>query len=309
MVSKNRHAAKLIGCGALTLAATSGLASAGVTLFDSQGFESPPYTNTGYNTGGLYGQPAGYPSNQKWSGAVQSTTTNPQYPYAYVDTYMDEFGTVNPVDPSNLQNVKLQDQGMDPSAYGYYYPTTNLINPTATPPTSAFTPSIANGTQQVDVVFQMAVTPSDLSTQGEPFFGIIAYGPNGQIGQLGVDATTGGVVGPTSGSGYPSLTSSATSPTFYNFELQMNFDTSMCYMFAGPIGGTFTEVGSSSFLSANTQFTDADISSLDLESGGPNVTGVSYFDNYSVTAVPEPVSAAAMMAATMALSLRRRRAR
>jgi hypothetical protein len=243
--------------------ANASVAPAAQVLYNSNGFEA----SAGYVANlPLTGQPAAATPANQWTQASQGLT-NPGYPAAEVITYAP---------PNQTQQlVGVADNNIGASDYGYWYPQANL------PPLgTAFTPSSGNGTNFINVAWTEAWLAG---ATGNPFFGIaVQNGPN-IVALGGVDATTGAAVdeNPTSTNELGSAFFQGTAGTYYNFNLLLNY-TAQTYTFS--VNGT--PIDTQPFVNAATQFTDADITTYVLGTTGANGDG--YFDNYIVTAVPEP---------------------
>lgn len=152
-----------------------------------------------------------------------------------------------------------------------------------------------------------------------PFFGIDAYGPGGRAGALGIDSLNGFLIyiDPTQGFQTLSNTSNGTTPFipanptgFHNYSLELDYNGTgggtykaffdgqpMFFQNAAspPPGGWPTSVAFDTN-TGNNNFTNATISGLPMPlTGSPadqSATGTAFFDNYVVTAVPEPASLA-----------------
>jgi hypothetical protein len=145
-----------------------------------------------------------------------------------------------------------------------------------------------------------------------PFFGVEANdghnpGPPIQIGALGVDATTGEVLVYDKTFGGLFITPNDDTVTFdqyNNFDLALDYNTST---YSVSLNGALLESGLPFFTAGATELTDADISALQAsDSATSNATGVAYFDNYSVSSVPEPASLGLVAMAALSLTRRRR---
>jgi hypothetical protein len=246
---------------AALFAGNAGVVPAAQVLYNSDGFEA----SAGYVANlPLTGQPASGPVASQWLQASQGLN-NPGYPAAEVITY--------PVPNQTQQLVGVADTNIGPSDYGYWYPATNVTSP--------FTPSSINGTNFIDVAWTEAW---NAGATGNPFFGIAVENGTTIVALGGVDATTGLAVdeNPTNTTELGSDFFQGTAGTYYNFKLLLNY-TAQTYSFYANGNLIDTEP----FVNAATQFTDADITTYLLQTSTPG-TGAGYFDNYIVTAVPEP---------------------
>jgi hypothetical protein len=138
---------------------------------------------------------------------------------------------------------------------------------------------------------------------GSPFFGITIFNGSSTVALAGIDATNNllTVENPTDTYELGANFFSSTPGTFYNFALDLNYSTQNYGVY---VNGNL--IDSEPFVSAATQFTDADITTYVLSGGSAN--GDAYYDNYQVTAqssVPEPASIS--LAALVPLLLSKRR--
>jgi hypothetical protein len=163
----------------------------------------------------------------------------------------------------------------------------------------------------VNISWDMSVSPTltDPDNYG-PFFGIEANdassGPIKQIGALGVDATTGEVL--IYDSNGIDITPDDTVVNFnqYNsFLMTMNFQTDT---YDVTVNGSTLETGIPFISSGVSELTDADIAALQAAvTEQANQSGTAYFDNYLITAVPEPGTLA--LIAICAIGAAKRRGR
>jgi hypothetical protein len=245
-----------------------------VSLFNSQGFENPPYTAGS----ALAGQ-------NQWIQTASQTSANPPYPYAGVTTY----GTPGIY---GAQLVGVADTNIGANDYGAWGPSTYIS------PNAAFTPGSSGPTDNILVSW---VETYAASATGNPFYGIEAFNGNTEVALAGIDATTGLMVvqNPTETDELGSNKIQFTAGTYYSFLMDLNYATQT---YSDSVNGSL--IDSESFVAAATQFTDADILTYVLGSGTANGTG--YFDNYSVVAVPEPASTSVMALALVLLGMGRR---
>jgi hypothetical protein len=252
---------------------------ASVVLYNSNGFEaSAGYVANQY----LQGQPAAAPSMDQWVESSQDTS-NPPYPVAEVVTY-----------PSSTQQlVAVADDNIGSSDYGYWYPQAY------DPPNAAFVPSALNGTNHVDVSWTEAWLSG---ATGNPFFGIEVFNGSNAVALAGVDVTNNLLVdeNPTGTSELGSNFFNGVPGTYYNFDVDLNYTAQTYGVY---INGSL--IDTESFVTPTTAFTDADILTYAL--GSSNATGYGYFDNYLVTAVPEPTSLGIVSLALLLLTKRQPR--
>jgi hypothetical protein len=125
-----------------------------------------------------------------------------------------------------------------------------------------------------------------------PFFGVEAYDDPGMsamlLGSLGVDAATGEILylDPTFGfTAVPSVT--VPFGTWHSFELLLDFGSDEYSIF---YDGALQVSGIDFFSGPSNNFSDAPIATVaagaDMTSQGAIGTG--FFDNYVITAIPEP---------------------
>jgi hypothetical protein len=141
-----------------------------------------------------------------------------------------------------------------------------------------------------------------------PFFGIDSYsGPLTRLGGAGIDASTGEFLfeDPSAGGGI-----NINGPDthiglgWHQWEIDYNFGSQT---YSVSVDGT-TEVSSVAFLTpASTTFSDADIATLPASLTFTNDVGTAYFDDYAVSAVPEPISVGAGLLGVLGCIMRRRK--
>jgi PEP-CTERM motif len=281
-----RNALAAIAC--LWLVAHAAPAAAQTVVYDSSngggtsGFEPTRFTGSaaGVPLGGqdpLTADPAHSGPWQRSGGAGGST--------AVVQTTVVD--TVN----GGTQAVKLTRAPGDVAFWGVQRSLTN--------------PSV------VTVTWRMRVDgPSgNPSTQFGPFMGIQANGVGGQIADFGVDATTGDLLyqDPVNGLQTPNTPVIVPFGTWHSYQLELDYN--------GTGGGTYKilydgvqqAIANSNFFTntGNNSFTDAPIAGA--SAGSDPLTGVAYFDNYVITAVPEPTSLGLAGVGLAGLAYRRRR--
>ncbi|MEN1680501.1 MAG: PEP-CTERM sorting domain-containing protein [Planctomycetota bacterium] len=274
---------------ALAVASGSMVAASTFTLIDGEGFEAPDYSTSFAGTGQLEGQ---FASTFEGFGSAQWV----QSPLGGTSTAVVQSAVV----ASGSQAVRVdRDAGSD--------------DRWAVPITGAPAEPI------VCIEWDMLVEEATATPLGSfgPFFGIEAYDDDAtsilRMGSLGVDAATGEVL----------LTDAATGlvPTpggetvgfgqWNSFRMVLDFSTDR---YAGYLNGDLLFIEDFEFPGAD-QFTDADIAALgaSFDPGSQNATGTAYFDNYLVfetddlSKLPEPASAAMLLAAMVGLGSRRRR--
>jgi hypothetical protein len=297
--NKRRVGAMLCCCAATGVTATTTVSA--TTLFDSQGFESSAgYTVPSY----LYNEP-GTPG-ASGPGIGQFAGTSYANPYAAVYTYTSIFG--GNTNASNLDVVNIHDSADTNSTGtinpGYYYPLLNSV-----------TPGNGGVQSQVSVAFQLARGSTNV---GDPFFGVVAYGALSSqeallnpVGELGIDGTTGTIVGANSLTA-AGATFVATADTFYDFDLLLDYPSQTYSLYEASTSATsYTLLGTGVFITPNTTtFTTAALATSPLATvGGVTVpvTGDGYFDNFSISTVPEPTTAGIVMGGLAMSSLVRRR--
>lgn len=276
-----RSLALLVSCGTAPLWATR--AGAATTLFDSGGFEpTAGYIQDTY----LYDEPGtgvGTPGVGQFTGSPYAANA-----YAAVYNYDEIFnGNTNAL---NTQLADIVTSGNTSTAA--YYPILNDVTPNANTQTG-----------QVAIVFQEAIGSSN---SGSSFTGVVAYAttsggvPADPVGEVGLDTAAGTLIGTSS-----SFT--AAPDTFYNFELLLDYTTDQYSVFEAPIGGSFTQLGTAEpFLTAGaTTFNTAALETY--ETSGAS-SGQVFFDNFSISEVPEPATASLLMGGVALLATRRRRA-
>jgi hypothetical protein len=274
--------AVLFGAGAVGLLASS--LRADVSLYDSGGFDldtrfSPTFVNGAEPNveGNLRGQDGG-----AWFYRGTNTSTS-TVAFAQVIT------TAEGPNLSPQQSVQVTRTSGD----GEWAP---ILNYNATGMT-------------VKVTWAMDLAAfSTPSTNFGPFFGIDSYtGPLTRLGGAGIDATTGEFLfeDPTVNGGFNiNGPDTVVGLGWHNWEIDYNFATQT---YSASVDGT-TEVSSVAFLTPSaTVFNDADIATLQAVSVDANNAGTAYFDNYAVSAVPEPTSFGVALLGGLGCLLRRRK--
>ena len=173
--------------------------------------------------------------------------------------------------------------------------------PSNNDPVAAFGPII---TVSSDIKYNQAVSEA----ADGPFFGLRGFGNagNSYLGAVGVDATTGELVffDPTlnaGAGGYNTFADDATlaANSYAHFDLRLNFVTgqatetvtgSFITNPGQPIPGTSTsETFTTNFFQSASSFYAGYLGATSTGGSGPE-TDSAFFDNYSITAVPEPAS-------------------
>lgn len=128
------------------------------------------------------------------------------------------------------------------------------------------------------------------ASNGSPFgpaFGLEAYdGPN-LIGSLTIDAFTGDVLYQETGTGF--LAAAGTTPTgvYHHLKLRVNFGSGTYQTYVDNVlrrTEAFVDAGAAGL-------TDAPITVFDTTGNNTAPSGTAYFDNYTITAIPEPTGA------------------
>jgi hypothetical protein len=169
----------------------------------------------------------------------------------------------------------------------------------------------------IDVRWDMKVSlATTQSTMYGPFFGVVAQEDDRLnikwFGGFGVDGATGELLY-TGGASGALTTVGGTSGTvgfdeWHNYKLRLDFQTDTYSLFKDDVnllaGLPFVDSGL-------TCFTDADIMASAADFNGPAATGRAFYDNFSVSQVPEPSTVALCLTAvvTLALVAARRRCR
>lgn len=257
---------------------------ADVSLYDSGGFDldtrfSPTFVNGSEPSvqGNLRGQDGGA---WYYRGANTSTSTQAS---AQVIT------TAEGPNLSPQQSVQVTRSGGD----GEWAP---MLNYTATGMT-------------VKVTWAMDLASFASASLLGPFMGIDGYsGSVTRLGGAGIDASTGEFLfeDPAFGGGFNiNAADTVIGLGWHQWEIDYNFSTQT---YSASVDGT-TEVSGVSFLiPAATVFSDADIATLqNVPPADLSNTGTAYFDNYAVSAVPEPTSLGAALLGVIGCLHRRRK--
>jgi PEP-CTERM motif len=271
----------------------SSLAHSAMTLYDSGGFEPTRFSTSFVNpldptvTGNLRGQDA---VNDVWrESTTDPAASNPGGDGAATGTAVVETPTA-PTGGSGLQDVKVTRTSFDDRWAPILTYTQNATNPVV----------------NIDWSENVSETATLSSPNFGPYFGIEAYDTSAmRIGGLGVDATTGELLYEANGQfNTTPLDNKVTFGQYNNFEMSLDF-TSHTYSIS--LNGTPLVTGINFLTAGVTGLTDADISALQADQVAFNPSGTAFFDNYVVTAVPEPTTAALLGIAIAALAGRRRR--
>lgn len=281
------HAGALVVCLATSALFSSSVLAAPVAIIDGEGFESPPYS-----LAALEGQVADLPNevfSGAWFASIPTTST------AVVQSAVKYTGD---------NAVQVDKAANEPAGGGRWG-----VPVTAWPDNARY----------VCIDWDMRVEDAGgPSGAFGPFFGVEAYddafGANGLMGSLGVDATTGDVLYQQTGTGF--LTETGTTVAFgdwNHFQIELDFDT---YIYSVALNGTvlMTETFVDGINLNN--FSDAPLATF--AAGGDVVsqalTGTAFFDNYMVSQdsvsciVPEPTSLVlGLLAMTATTCLVRRR--
>lgn len=248
-------AAAVLGCGFV-----AGSASADTLLYTSNGFEpSAGYVAFPNNTS-LVGQPGG---SDSW---VDNSSGG-------ASAEVGSFGAGN---PANQQYVQVAGVGLNPSAGQ-----AALFAP-GTYATTAY-----NATnQQLAIRYSMSYSASNTN----PFIGVTAFNGNDVLGRGGISGQTGQIVGlnlTTAGAAF-----TAAPLTYYQYEVLLDYATQTVSFYEAPADNVspYVLMGTANFLKAATSFTDADLTVSTINTANASVTGVGYFDNYTISLVPEPTS-------------------
>jgi hypothetical protein len=169
------------------------------------------------------------------------------------------------------------------------------------------TPLVGAASTIVRVNWDMNVSLSPTAPFG-PFFGVEGYDATTPtlprlIGSLGVDSHTGELLYQDA-DGILAATGDIVAPgAWHHYTLELNYGTKQ---YTGYLDGA--PVVTSPFIDPGiTGFTDAPISTLASTAESlATATGTAYYDNYSITVVPEPAGLALVGLGSLAL-LRRRR--
>jgi hypothetical protein len=166
---------------------------------------------------------------------------------------------------------------------------------------------------KVEVKWDMRVTANTNALTYGPFFGVEIYDASvnpslpKQVGGFGVDASTGELLKliNVGGTGYyDTLPYSVSLGFYYSFSVVADYATDTYSMY---INGSF--VGSEAFVDPSaTAFTDASLSTQFVSFPGEIGlnSGTAYFDNYSISLVPEPAMLSLAGLAVVGLLKRRR---
>ena len=170
---------------------------------------------------------------------------------------------------------------------------------------------------RVNVDFSMAYVPTGVAGLSfGPFFGVELYdaslaGPAKQIGAFGVDSSTGDLLvmidqgnGPELAELLTPVTVTGGANAFNRYGIQIDY-TNQTYSIS--LNGTVLETNDFVDHEA-TNFTDAPIASRFISYNGQQQysAGVAYFDDYSISIVPEPGTAALLGTVLLAARARRR---
>jgi len=248
---------RTVAVAALLACAAAGVNAA--TIYDSGGFEP-----TRFVPGPLQGQD---PLQGPWQVAQLTGSTST----AVVETLVKNGG---------LQAVQLN-RGAVLGDVRYA-----VLKPTAAP--------AAPITVQWDMNVQQSTVPAG---SFGPFFGVEMYNsldaPSGPqlIGSLGVDAVTGELLFQDTGTGFIDvLPATVAFNTWHTFKIVADFQVHQYQVYLDNVlqhTEGFVDPGI-------VNFTDASISALGTggDAGSQAATGTAYYDNYTLTIVPEPVALA-----------------
>ncbi len=170
------------------------------------------------------------------------------------------------------------------------------------------TPAAPNPT--VEISWEMSVPLTGATTTFGPFFGVEADSTavtGHRLGGAGIDASTGELLFETPnsfettnglGTGY------IPGPGFHKYTLDFNFSNQA---YAVSVDG-IVRASNLLFLNSATTFEDASLAELQAApSGQDTAAGTAYFDNYTISLVPEPGSIGLLGVVCAAFCLRRRR--
>ena len=253
------------------------VAHADTTLFDSQGFES----GAGYGPNTFLG------SDTRWAESLTDSNGD-GFPFSAIYIYDGALPS-----SANRQYVQVR-VNSDPGEVTYTSPTTYR------PPNA---PYVAVPGQKI--VVRWTMTALSAGAVNDAFAGIQAFNGDNPVATAGVDIRTGTIVGVSDAGAVPFA---ALPNTPYFYQLLLDYDAQSYTISAAPaISSTtpLTVIGSAPFQSTAGAFTDAAITGFVL--GTQAAAGNANFDDYSVTAVPEP-AALSILAAGGILLMRRRRA-
>ena len=259
-------------CAGVLLACLGGQARAAV-IYDSGGFELPRFTAGGNLQG-------------------QDVVQGPWLKDGGVSTAVVQ--TTNPAGGTqSVQMTRLANANGDTR-----WTVTKPITPTASQPI-------------VDIDVDMRLNQATFSgvpptnTDFGPAFGLEAYDGSKLIGSLTMDATTGDVLYQQTGTGFLTETGTVLSRSAYHhYKLRLNFNTGNYQVFANSL-----LLRTEPFVDSGVvAFTDGPMSTF--AASGTSIatgTGTAFFDNYVLqqTAVPEPTTLTAMLAAAGVLMSRR----
>jgi hypothetical protein len=175
---------------------------------------------------------------------------------------------------------------------------TSSIDTRWAPSTFSSSPFVAQATATpiVDIDWDM-----DIASGGSnDLFGIELNNGASRIAYAAVDAS-GNVAEDGAGGNITNTGSTVPTDAWEHYELQANFDTQTYQIFLNGIAVD----SPMEFEDGAGEFTDASLVSYSAN-GGPG-SGVAYYDNYVISAVPEPTGSGAVLAGGSLLLLRRRR--
>jgi hypothetical protein len=268
--------------GVATATALVSAPSHASVVLDTHGFEQPYFSTTfnpgtiGSYNGQLEGQPIS-PPNETWERSM-----DPGGSQAFVqNTVFAPGGGTQAVQLNRAVNSNIR----------WGVPLSGLPAP---------------GADKIVVAWDMRVEgpagtngPIDPQQFG-PFFGVETYAAPGGgltvLGTWGVDATTGEVLYQATGSGaFVAPGPTVAFGVWNTFQLLLDYSTKT---YSGFLNGALVVSGIGFVDGAFTTFSDADISGIDA---GSNLAGTAYFDNFTVSAVPElPAAATWALLAAMA---------
>jgi hypothetical protein len=257
----------------LVVAALAGLGQAATAalVYNSNGFENPPFT-----AGTVVGQ-----DNWTQSGGTGSSGN------------VQNAGGV-----SNSHSLLVTRGGAGVTSDVRYWPAISSVTPTLT-------------NNLVNVDWDMNVAQASGAQSFGPFMGIEAYDQNNnRIAAWGVDAFTAELLfedpnsTPTPGAFNTTTNDDTVSlGAFHHYTLSMDYTAHTVKL---SVDGSLKQTVSGFLSTGVTTFSDADVSALAADANHLDETGSAIFDNYVVvnTSVPEPTALAAV--ATGLLLLRRR---